>query len=106
MSTRRHDEASRLNEQANNLEAERDDMVSRGADGDLIDQRVVDMRAEAERLITPPEGWVMFGTNAGTAHVMQFSNDLDEDGDPLFERVVADATVPDEIPAEWLEGES
>lgn len=103
MSTRRWEEATRLNDLADHLEADRDEMVEKGADGDLIDQRVVDMRDRADRLLSPPEGWVAFGTNVNTKHVMEFSSDVDESGLPMFERVVIEVSVPDEIPTEWLE---
>jgi hypothetical protein len=104
MSTRRYEHWLQLREQADTLEADRDDLVAEGRNGSQIDSEVVSLRAAADRLMTPPEGWVMFGTNAGTPHVMEFSVDLDEEGMPLFERVIADATVPDEIPTDWLEG--
>jgi hypothetical protein len=47
--------------------------------------------------ITPPDGWFTYGSHIEYSAPLEFSEELDSDGLPLFERPVAKKYTPFEV---------
>lgn len=66
-----------------------EDLFRRGWNGECEDRKFENAEEVIEWLTKPPEGWCHFGTHVDIPCELEFSEVLDDDGLPMWERCKA-----------------